>query len=320
MLLKVKNLSKSFNTRKKKIMAVDNLSFEIPEGKITAFLGFNGAGKTTSLKAILNLLVPDKGEIYFDGKLLKDDFTPLLKQTGVVLESARNIFFALTPMENFAYWGGQRGLDKQTAHRNGLELLGKFNLLSKKDTVIFKLSRGMQQIIAICCALIARPKFLILDEPTLGLDIEAVKTMEKMLQVLASENVTILLTTHELDFAQKIADQILLIKKGRLIYSGTKNECLAKFNQEKIFTVKFLHPLSEKQEIGLKAISKVVLLVDKTYEVTLFDKKSQGQLLQQLAQFELVDIKTKSKSLNDVVDFYMKEGNSYDNTQSGISA
>jgi len=61
MLLKVKNLSKSFNTRKKKITAVDNLSFEIPEGKITAFLGFNGAGKTTSLKAILNLLVPDKG-------------------------------------------------------------------------------------------------------------------------------------------------------------------------------------------------------------------------------------------------------------------
>lgn len=103
MLLKVKNLSKSFNTRKKKITAVDNLSFEISEGKITAFLGFNGAGKTTSLKAILNLLVPYKGEIYFDDKLLKDDFTPLLKQTGVVLESARNIFFALTSMENFAY-------------------------------------------------------------------------------------------------------------------------------------------------------------------------------------------------------------------------
>lgn len=88
----------------------------------------------------------------------------------------------------------------------------------------------------------------------------------------------------------------MLIKKERLIYSGTKNECLAKFNQEKIFTVKFLHPLSEKQEIGLKAISKVVLLADKNYEVTLFDKKSQGQLLQQLAQFEVVDIKTKSKS------------------------
>ncbi|WP_260983135.1 hypothetical protein [Lactobacillus johnsonii] len=178
----------------------------------------------------------------------------------------------------------------------------------------------MQQIIAICCALIARPKFLILDEPTLGLDIEAVKTMEKILQVLASENVTILLTTHELAFAQKIADRILLIKKGRLIYSGTNNECLAQFNQEKIFIVKFLHPLSEKQVIDLKAISKGILLADKTYEVTLFDKKYQGQLLQQLAQLELVDIKTKSNSLSDVVDFYMKERNGYDNTQSGISS
>lgn len=320
MLLKVKNLSKSFKTRNKKIIAIDNLSFEIPEGKITAFLGFNGAGKTTCLKAVLNLLTPDKGEIYFQGKLLKDNFTPLLKKTGVVLESAQNMFFALTPMENFTYWGGQRGLDKQTAQRNGLELLEKFNLLSKKDTVIFKLSRGMQQIISICCALIAKPKFLILDEPTLGLDIEAVKTMEKMLQVLASENVAILLTTHELSFAQKIADQILLIKRGQLIYSGSKNECLAKFNQEKIFTVKFSHQLSEKQEIGLKAISRVVLLTDKTYEVTLFDKKYQEQLLQQLAQLELVDINTKSKSLNEIVDFYMKEGNGYDGTQSGISA
>lgn len=81
-----------------------------------------------------------------------------------------------------------------------------------------------------------------------------------------------------------------------------------------------MYPLSEKQVIDLKAISKVVLVADKTYEVTLFDKKYQGQLLQQLAQLELVDIKTKSNSLSDVVDFYMKERNGYDNTQSGISS
>ncbi|EFB62905.1 hypothetical protein HMPREF9209_0375 [Lactobacillus gasseri 224-1] len=110
MLLKVRNLSKSFQNGTR---AIEDLSFDIPAGKITAFLGFNGAGKTTSLKIILNLLLPDEGKIYFENKLLKNDFTPLLKQTGVVLESARNMFYALTPMENFIYWGAQRGLNKK---------------------------------------------------------------------------------------------------------------------------------------------------------------------------------------------------------------
>ncbi|MDK7953242.1 ABC transporter ATP-binding protein [Lactobacillus paragasseri] len=317
MLLKVRNLSKSFQNGTK---AIEDLSFDIPAGKITTFLGFNGAGKTTSLKIILNLLLPDEGKIYFENKLLKNDFTPLLKQTGVVLESTRNMFYALTPMENFIYWGAQRGLNKKVARKNGLELLEKFDLLSKKDTVIFELSRGMQQIIAICCALISKPKFLVLDEPTLGLDIEAVKTVERILKTLASEGVAILLTTHELAVAQRIADQILLIKKGRLIYSGSKADCLDKFNQEKFITVQFSQALSNNQRAVLESIAKIISINNTTYQLILSNRKNLSHLLKFLTQFKLMDLKTKNKGLNEVVDFYMKGKNEDGSIKSGISA
>ena len=314
MLLKVRNLSKSFQNGTK---AIEDLSFDIPAGKITTFLGFNGAGKTTSLKIILNLLLPDEGKIYFENKLLKNDFTPLLKQTGVVLESARNMFYALTPMENFIYWGAQRGLNKKVARKNGLE---KFDLLSKKDTVIFELSRGMQQIIAICCALISKPKFLVLDEPTLGLDIEAVETVERILKTLASEGVAILLTTHELAFAQRIADQIILMKKGRLIYSGSKADCLDKFNQEKFITVQFSQALSNDQRAVLESIAKIISINNTTYQLILSNRKNLSHLLKFLTQFKLMDLKTKNKGLNEVVDFYMKGKNEDGSIKSGISA
>ncbi|MCZ4005985.1 ABC transporter ATP-binding protein, partial [Lactobacillus gasseri] len=253
-------------------------------------------------------------------KLLKNDFTPLLKQTGVVLESARNMFYALTPMENFIYWGAQRGLNKKVAQKNGLELLEKFDLLSKKDTVIFELSRGMQQIIAICCALISKPKFLVLDEPTLGLDIEAVETVERILKTLASEGVAILLTTHELAFAQRIADQILLIKKGRLIYSGSKADCLDKFNQEKFITVQFSQALSNNQRAVLESIAKIISINNTTYQLVLSNRKNLSHLLKFLTQFKLMDLKTKNKGLNEVVDFYMKGKNEDGSIKSGISA
>ena len=220
MLLKVRNLSKSFQNGTR---AIEDLSFDIPAGKITTFLGFNGAGKTTSLKIILNLLLPDEGKIYFENKLLKNDFTPLLKQTGVVLESTRNMFYALTPMENFIYWGAQRGLNKKVARKNGLELLEKFGLLSKKDTVIFELSRGMQQIIAICCALISRPKFLILDEPTRGIDVGTKTEIQKLVIQLAEEGKSLIFISSEIEEMLRTCSNLVVLRDGEKVGEITDN-------------------------------------------------------------------------------------------------
>ena len=198
-LLTVDKLSKTYQATSKK--AVKDISFAVDHGDIVVFLGPNGAGKTTTLKMILNLVSPDHGKVYFEGKETTNDNLLLLKNTGVLLEGSRNMFWSLSPLENFIYWGGQRGLSKAKAERSGLLLMKKFGLLDKKDTTITSLSRGMQQIVGICCAMIAQPKLLILDEPTLGLDLKSAQIVTNILQELSANGVGILITTHQLDFA-----------------------------------------------------------------------------------------------------------------------
>ncbi len=114
-LLSVNHISKTYRKTNKK--AVCDVSFELDAGDIVAFLGPNGAGKTTTLKMILNLVSPDNGSIFFDGKDVTRNNLLLLKNAGVLLEGSRNMFWALSPMENFVYWGGQRGLNREEAKK-----------------------------------------------------------------------------------------------------------------------------------------------------------------------------------------------------------
>lgn len=114
-LLSVNHISKTYRKTNKK--AVCDVSFKLDAGDIVAFLGPNGAGKTTTLKMILNLVSPDNGSIFFDGKDVTRNNLLLLKNAGVLLEESRNMFWALSPMENFVYWGGQRGLNREEAKK-----------------------------------------------------------------------------------------------------------------------------------------------------------------------------------------------------------
>ena len=128
-MIEFRSITKEY---KKGIKAVDNLNLKLEEGKIFGFLGPNGAGKTSTLKMILNLISPDQGQIFFQGQDVTHKNLPLLKNTGVLLEGSKNMFWSLSPIENFIYWGGQRGLNKKEATEKGLFLLKRFNLLVKK--------------------------------------------------------------------------------------------------------------------------------------------------------------------------------------------
>ncbi len=130
-LLTVKNISKTYQKANKK--AVSNVSFEVNSGDIVAFLGPNGAGKTSTLKMILNLISPDQGQIFFQGQDATHKNLPLLKNTGVLLEGSKNMFWSLSPIENFIYWGGQRGLNKKEATEKGLFLLKRYSYYQTKS-------------------------------------------------------------------------------------------------------------------------------------------------------------------------------------------
>lgn len=232
MLLEVKGLQKHYKTRKqKRVTAVQSVSFELPAGKILAFLGPNGAGKTTSIKMIAGLVRPDAGDATVAGYSVTKHSGKALRHIGAVLEGSRNLYWRLTPLENFEYWGGLRGISGSVARSRGLDLLRQFGLEEKVKSTIQQLSRGMQQQVAICTALIHQPSLLLLDEPTLGLDLDASDRIQSLILKLAHEqNIGILLTTHQMEVAEALSDRISIIQKGSLILEGDKADVLQQFN------------------------------------------------------------------------------------------
>lgn len=303
-LLSVNYISKTYRKTNKK--AVCDVSFELDAGDIVAFLGPNGAGKTTTLKMIFNLVSPDDGSVFFDGKDVTRNNLLLLKNTGVLLEGSRNIFWALSPMENFVYWGGQRGLTREEAKKRGEDLLKTFDLLDKKHTSITMLSRGMQQIVGICCAMIAKPKLLILDEPTLGLDINATQTMIKSLRVLSKSGVGILITTHQLDFAQEVANKILLIKQGKLVFSDNVKDSLERLNKRTVFEVSFSRTLTAKETEKLLTHCEDLEETNKVYRISNGEKTKLSEMLKILSELPVVKVKNVTRGLDEIFKYYVR--------------
>jgi len=301
-LLTVDKLSKTYQATNKK--AVKDISFTVDHSDIVAFLGLNGAGKTTTLKMILNLVSPDHGKVYFEGKEMTNSNLLLLKNTGVLLEGSRNMFWSLSPIENFIYWGGQRGLSRKEAEHNGLQLLKKFGLLDKKDTTITSLSRGMQQIVGICCAMIAQPKLLILDEPTLGLDLKSAQIVINILKELSADGVGVLITTHQLGFAQKVAKKILLINHGELVFSDNMKESLARLNKQTIFELTFTRPLTSEEKEKLSLYCDLTLMHAALYQLVVKYQNNLAQVFDLLAKLPVRQIQTKERNLEDIFKYY----------------
>lgn len=249
MLLDVKGLHKQYGVKGgARISAVNDISFQLPAGEILAFLGPNGAGKTTSIKIIAGLVHPDDGDASIKGYSIRKEPRQALMHIGAVLEGSRNLYWRLTPMENFEYWGGIRGIPRKVARARGRELLQVFGLEAKAKHTLQKLSRGMQQQVAICAALIHQPALLLLDEPTLGLDLEASDRIQNLIRKLASEqHMGILLTTHQMEIAQALSDRVSIIQNGKMVVEGRTAEVLEQFSGNA-----YLFVLAEPLASGLR--------------------------------------------------------------------
>ncbi len=231
----------------------------------------------------------------------------MLRNTGIVLEGTRNIYWNLSPIENFAYWGRCRGISKRKAINSGIELLAKFGLVGKKDVPVKDLSLGMQQIVSVCCAVLTSPQLLLLDEPTLGLDIKTIKKMEAFLKELARDKKTgILITTHQLEFAQTISDSILLINEGKIIYTNSIRQALDKFNSRKQYAVDFERCLTNEEYECLKKIGQIEQLSDKKYLVNINTGEKLRFLLASLSKMPILEIKVRTKKLEDIFMEYIR--------------
>lgn len=227
-VLEVYHLQKTYRQGGKQVQAVVDVSLTLAAGEILAFLGPNGAGKTTTIKIIAGLIRPDAGSVRILGRDPHAE-PGALAQVGAVLEGNRNLYWRLTPLQNLEYFGVLRGLSPKTARQRGLELLETLGLGEKGEVAVQTLSRGMQQKVAIAVALLHQPALLLLDEPTLGLDVEAAQAVKSLIRQIAASGRAILLTTHQLDVAEALSNQVAVIERGTILVQAPTQELIRQF-------------------------------------------------------------------------------------------
>ncbi len=212
------------------LTAVNRISFQVNHGEILGILGPNGSGKTTTIKSILGLIRFDEGLISVHGMDAVRDRQKVLERTGAVLEGARNTYWYLSPRENLAYFAGTRGVSAGTAAERSEKLLKSLDLWDVADKEMRQFSAGMKQKCAIACAFVHDPDLLLLDEPTLGLDVAISRQLRGWLRKMVDESgKTILITAHNMDFIESVCDRVLVMRKGEIVSHETVASLKKKF-------------------------------------------------------------------------------------------
>lgn len=224
--------------------AVDNISFEVKQGDFFALLGPNGAGKSTTLGMISALVNKTSGQIKVFGHDTESDYQQARKLLGVMPQEINlNIFE--TPMQILCNQAGFFGIPRSIAKPYAEELLTKMSLFDKRNTQVRFLSGGMKRRVMVARALIHKPKLLILDEPTAGVDVELRQSLWEMMCEFNRQGLTIILTTHYLEEAESMCNRIALIHQGTVHVSGLMRDFLRTANKEH-YIVDLKSPIEDK--------------------------------------------------------------------------
>jgi ABC-2 type transport system ATP-binding protein len=206
------------------ITALDGLTLSIPSGTVFGFLGPNGAGKTTTIRLLLGLIAPSAGDATVLGLGPERAGADLRRQCGVLLEHP-GLYERLSAEDNLDYFGRLWRLPMPARRKRIEELLEHVGLATRRRELVGTFSRGMKQKVAIARALLHRPRLVFLDEPTAGLDpVAAAALRADLLTLVKAERVTVFLTTHNLDEAQRVCDRVGVVRDGRLLAEGTPDE------------------------------------------------------------------------------------------------
>ena len=219
-MLKINGLGKCYG----KHQALQGVSFDIQAGDIVALLGANGSGKTTTINAICGLIDFEQGEILFNGTPTRAS-RAYLQEIGAVLGGCRNINWRLTPEQNADYFARLRGAKPSDYKEEVALLMEKLGLNPYATKAVMKLSTGNKQKSALLSALSYQPKLLLLDEPTLGLDIDTVSALQDIILEQASrKHQAFLITSHDMSFIDRICSRVIVLNEGKMIFSGTIDE------------------------------------------------------------------------------------------------
>jgi len=215
-VIQVSDLTKRYG----EILAVDHISFEVKEGEVFGFLGPNGAGKTTTIRILTGLSKPTDGNASIFGLDVNSEILQIKKYIGVVPEIS-NLYDELSAMDNLIFMAQLYGIPAFERKKRAQELLKTFRLYERKDSPFRTFSRGMKRALTIAAALIHNPKILFLDEPTVGLDVVAARSLRNLISNLRQQGITIFLTTHYLEEADLLCDRVAILVKGKILAIDT---------------------------------------------------------------------------------------------------
>ena len=224
-VLKIENLSGGYNRKK----IIENINIEIPKGSITALIGLNGAGKSTTIKHILGLLRPMDGEIKVNGITIRENNEKYRKSISYIPESPV-LYDELTLEEHINLTAMAYGLNMKEAWEKADVLLKLFKLSDKKKFFPVHFSKGMKQKVMIICSFLVEPNLYIIDEPFLGLDPIAINDLINLMCEKRGNGASILMSTHILATAEKYCDNFIIIHEGKILASGKLSDLRKEFN------------------------------------------------------------------------------------------
>jgi len=225
-VLEVKNLVKTFDG----LRAVDDVSFTVPEGSVFGLIGRNGAGKTTTIRMMMNIYLPDSGEVLLQGARVGQDF----KDKVGYLPEERGLYKKMKVMETLLFFAELKGKTGKAVEKKAIKYLERFQLADRKNSKVEDLSKGNQQKIQFITTILHDPEFIILDEPFAGLDPINTNLLKEIILELKNQGKVIIFSTHLMDFAERMCDHITMLDKGKVILNGPLSEIKSRYAQRNV--------------------------------------------------------------------------------------
>ncbi|MBO4609362.1 MAG: ABC transporter ATP-binding protein [Lachnospiraceae bacterium] len=230
-MLEIKNYTKSYGSGKK---AADNVTLTVEAGDIFGFIGHNGAGKSTTIRAVVGVLDFTEGEILIDGHSVKTEPIECKKVTAYIPDNP-DLYENLTGIQYLNFVADVFGIGAQEREEVIKKYADEFEITDSLGDLISSYSHGMKQKVAIISALIHSPKLLVLDEPFVGLDPKAAFKLKEIMHEMCDKGTAIFFSTHVLDVAEKLCNKVAIIKQGRIIDVGTMEELTEGHSLEEVF-------------------------------------------------------------------------------------
>lgn len=293
-----------FNREYKNKVALNRVNLKINRGQIIGLVGSNGAGKTTLLKLLSGLIYPSEGQVKVLGYNPQKRQVEFLRQISILLGQKNQLWWDIPAMDSYSLLTTIYSLDETAAKKRVMELAEILSCTHVLQIPLRRLSLGERMKMEIIGALLHKPQILFLDEPTIGLDVVAQNAIRDFLQkYVKEEQPTVILTSHYMDDIAKLADRLLLVSQGSLVYDGTVNEFTAKSKVSQKLICKFENPLQE----DLMLLSDKVIKKGESFFAEEIPTERMGEILSKiLAVTKIENLKIEETDFEDVIREYLQ--------------